>query len=160
MGAPVQRLGTMIQRLTMFSTTHGWRLLRFGAVGGMGVFVNMGMLYLLATVMGVQPIVAAAMATEAAILSNFLLNDRWTFVDALQSSSWQRRFIRYNIFASGGLGLSLTTMAALTYGIGMHYLLANLVAIGAGITWSYMANARWTWTLPCADPLSSASGDA
>jgi putative flippase GtrA len=28
---------------------------------------------------------------------------------------------------------------------GLHYLVANLIAIGAAMTWNFAANARWTW---------------
>jgi dolichol-phosphate mannosyltransferase len=136
------------------------RFLRFGLVGGSGVVVNMGVLYLLTTVGGIHPIVAAILGTEAAIVSNFVLNDHWTFRDALPAATCHARFLRYNVFALGGMLLSVTTLATLTYGFGLHYLLANLAAIGAATLWNYIANARWTWTLPCADPLSSASGDA
>jgi len=82
-----------------------------------------------------------------AILSNFALNDRWTFRGVASRHTWVGRMCRYNAIAAGGALISLAMLAALTFGIGMHYLLANLVAIGAGTIWNYVVNSRLTWTL-------------
>lgn len=58
---------------------HALRLTRFVLVGGCGVLVNTGVLFCLVAVLGWHQLPAAAVATEIAIISNFILNDRWTF---------------------------------------------------------------------------------
>src|SRR5687767_6577737 len=55
------------------------RPLRFGLVGLSGVVVNTAALWGLARGAGLPVLLASVLATEMAILSNFLLNDRWTF---------------------------------------------------------------------------------
>jgi dolichol-phosphate mannosyltransferase len=126
---------------------HGLRFTRFGVVGGIGAVVNMAILYLLVHYGGWNHMAAAVVATEAAILSNFAMNDRWTFRDSLSSISWVGRMVRYNAIACGGAAISLAVLAALTLGSGMHYLAANVVAIGAGTIWNYVVNSRLTWNL-------------
>ncbi len=126
---------------------HAPYLLRFGLVGGSGVFVNYAILYLLAGHLGFNPVAAAAVATEGAILSNFVINNAWTFRDARPGRSLVQRGVRYNTFALGGLVLSVAVLAALTYLFGMHYLVANIFAIGAATMWNYAANYRWTWSM-------------
>jgi dolichol-phosphate mannosyltransferase len=126
---------------------HALRFTRFGVVGGVGAVVNMAILYLLVHYGGWNHMAAAVVATEAAILSNFAMNDRWTFRDSLSSISWVGRMVRYNAIACGGAAISLGVLAALTLGVGMHYLVANVLAIGAGTIWNYVVNSRITWNL-------------
>lgn len=128
-------------------TRHGGRLAKFGSVGLSGVAVNYAVLYLLAGAGGLNVIAAATLATEAAILSNFALNDLWTFRDARKGGlSLGSRALRYNFFALGGLGISVGVLAALTHLLHVHYLTANLFAIGAATLWNYTASYRWTWS--------------
>ena len=56
------------------------RFLRFAAVGASGVVVNLGALALLTTA-GLTPTLASALAIQVSILTNFFLNDFWTFRD-------------------------------------------------------------------------------
>lgn len=126
---------------------HAGRFTRFGVVGGIGAIVNMSILYLLVRYGGWNHMVAAAVATEVAILSNFAMNDRWTFHDAQQDKGWVSRVAHYNAIALGGALISLAVLAVLTFGLGMHYLVANVVAIGAGTIWNYVINSRVTWNL-------------
>ncbi len=127
-------------------------LLRFGAVGGLGVLVNYAVLYGLVEFGRINQLVAVAFATETAIFSNFVLNNLWTFRDRRSSASLVRRALRYNLFALGGLIISVVVLAALTYLLGLHYLEANAFAIGAATLWNYATNYRWTWSSPADDP--------
>jgi dolichol-phosphate mannosyltransferase len=124
------------------------RLARFGLVGTTGVVVNSALLALLVEAAHLAPAVGAALATEAAILLNFALNDCWTFRDARPRSSWPRRAGQYNLVALGGLLISIGVLVALTHGLRLHYLPANLAGIGAGTAWNYAANCRITWAMP------------
>jgi putative flippase GtrA len=126
-------------------TRHVRRMVKFGAVGGSGVLVNMALLYLLAEGGGMNHVVAVALATEVAILWNFTLNDRWTFSDAETAVPWRWRVLRYNSVALFGLAISVCTLAGLTYWFGLHYLVADLFAIGAGTLWNYTGSCYFTW---------------
>lgn len=126
---------------------HARRFLRFGMVGGSGVLVNNALLLGLVEVLHVAPIPASIVATECAILSNFVLNDRWTFADARRASSrpWYRRLLSYNLLTLGGLVLNVGAIALLHGVAGMHYLVANLVGIAIGTLWNYGSNHKLTW---------------
>lgn len=142
-----QRFG---RRLRLELGLHGARLLRFALVGGSGVLVNNGILFALVGRVGVPPVLAAVFATECAIGTNFILNDRWTFRDVARSGDapWPRRFASYNLLTLGGLLLSVAVLAVLQGLAGVHYLLANMVGIGAGMLWNYGSNHHWTWSRP------------
>ena len=126
---------------------HVGRFLRFGLVGGSGVLVNNAILLALVEGLHVQTIPAAVVATECAIVSNFLLNDWWTFADVRRSSSrpWLRRFASYNLLTLGGLVVSVGVLALLHGVAGVHYLVANAVGIAASTLWNYGSNHQWTW---------------
>jgi putative flippase GtrA len=128
--------------------THGTRLVRFGLVGASGVMVNTFVLYILVSLAGMQHLAAAAFSSEVSILTNFALNDRWTFGDARAGSFTLRRCFRYNSVAIGGMVISVGILAILTMGVGMNYLIANLFAMGAAVASNYVLNTRFTWTLP------------
>jgi dolichol-phosphate mannosyltransferase len=128
-------------------TAHGPRLVRFGLVGASGVLVNIALLYGLVELARLNHLLAAALATEAAILSNFALNHRWTFRRAPATLPWLQRVARYQVIALGGLLISVGVLAALTHWLRLHYLTANLVGIGAGLVWNYSANLCFTWRL-------------
>lgn len=121
------------------------QVIRFGVVGATGVVVNNLVLYLLHGVVGWSLIPASVMAVELAILNNFIWNDRWTFSSR---DGARYRFLRFNLVSLGGLLINTGVLAALVAATGMHYLVANLVAIAAAMGWNFSANARWTWIRP------------
>jgi putative flippase GtrA len=121
------------------------RPLRFGLVGISGLVVNTAVLWALVRLAGLPLLVASALASEVAILNNFMLNDRWTFRTARPGHSFGQRFLRFNGTALGGMALTMLVLAILTHYSPLPLLLANLLAIGSAIGWNYIANSRWTW---------------
>ncbi len=118
------------------------RLGKFLLVGGTGVGVNTVVLFLLHQVAGLPVVAASALAVEVAIVSNYLLNDRWTFGHRRPSL---RRFAQFNVVSLGGLLLTTTAVWVLTTALGIHYLVANLAGIGLATSWNFAANVYWTW---------------
>jgi putative flippase GtrA len=126
---------------------HGARIIRFGIVGTCGVLVNYAILITLVELFDLNRLIAVALANETAILSNFFFNNLWTFRDVGREIPFPQRALRYNVLGLGGLLVSVTVLGVLSYGFGMQYLLANAFAIGMAMTWNYLSNARWTWSL-------------
>lgn len=124
------------------------RFLKFSAVGGSGVLVNMGVLILL-TSAGMRYLSGGIFAVETAIVTNFLLNEFWTFSDfSKKQPGWVRRAIRllkFNLICAGGAVINLAILWTLTEFAGLHYLLSNLFGIGAATLWNYGMNANVTW---------------
>ena len=112
---------TLAVRVSVLADQHAPRFLRFCLVGGSGVVVNMGILALLVSVGGWSPVLAAPVATEAAILNNFAINDRWTFADRRGTYRWYERLLRYNGITIGGLVMDV--------GFGLYGALMVLAAI-------------------------------
>lgn len=146
---PLAMIGPYMRRQpgAMNLRSHALRFIRFGIVGGVGAVVNTVVLYLLVHYGGWNHLVAGSVATEVAILSNFVMNDRWTFRDTGTTCLWVSRALRYHAIALAGALISLGILAALTMTVDMHYLVANLLGIGAGTVWNYTLNSRLTWAV-------------
>ena len=131
------------------------RFFRFGIVGFSGVFVDMIMLYLLSdpSTLGWGLTRSKILASEVAIINNFLWNDAWTFADfASQQKGWGKRFkrfLKFNVVCLAGLILNVLLLNFLfnlvfenvPYG---RYL-ANFIAIGAVTIWNFWFNLKLSW---------------
>ena len=109
--------------------------------------MDMVLLYMLVAHCGMYKLAAAAIAAEVSILSNFALNDRWTFHDR-REGSWVTRALQYNACTFAGEVVSLSVLSLLTTTFGMHYMVANFFAMGGAAVGNYMLNTRFTWAAP------------
>jgi len=127
---------------------HYEQMIKFGIVGASGVLVNMGLLYFLTEEIELYYILSAVIAVETSIISNFALNEIWTFVEKGKEGikNLFKRFFKFNGISIAGMGINVAILAALTEFAGIYYLFSNLVAIAAVFGWNYLANLRWTWT--------------
>ena len=109
----------------------GLRWLKFNLVGGIGIAVQLLILAALKTGLGLNYLVATALAVESAVVHNFLWHERFTWPDRLPGRSWAR-FAKFNL-TTGALSIAgnLVFMKVLA-GVGhMNYLLANVITIAA-----------------------------
>lgn len=114
--------------------------LRFAAVGSLGVLVNLAVLEVVHGRLGVAFALSSALATEAAIVANYLGNELWTF--HLRRLS-PRRFAQFNLVALAGL---LVTVAVATGAERLvDYRVAQLAGIACGAVVNFSVNFRWTW---------------
>jgi len=121
------------------------RFLKFSLVGGAGVVVNNGLLWLLVEFTALPFYFCSLVAIEASILGNFLLNDMWTWRDRRESRFWARLY-RYNAStAFSSLFINVTVLLYLKEWLGVPYLLANLVGIGFSVIFNYLVNSVWTY---------------
>lgn len=126
------------------------RLFRFCLVGFSGVFVDMGMLFLLSdpSSLGLPLTPSKIVAAELAILNNFLWNDRWTFGDIARRQPGQRqrfqRFIKFNAVCLAGLVLNVLLLNFFFRLLGNRYL-ANFIAIALVTIWNFWFNLKLSW---------------
>jgi dolichol-phosphate mannosyltransferase len=128
------------------------RLARFALVGASGVAVNSAMLWLLHSGAGLPLPAASALAIETAIWNNFLLNDLWTFHEERHRRPWWARAGAFHATAAMAALINLGLLLALVTWAGMHYLIANLIAIGVAASVDYSVSALWTWRPPTPRP--------
>jgi dolichol-phosphate mannosyltransferase len=127
------------------------RLFRFCVVGSSGVVVDMGLLYLLSDprMLGLGLTRSKILAAESAIVTNFLLNDAWTFGDLAKrapgAKSKFRRFLGYNVICTAGVALNVVLLNLLFNLAHMNRYLANALAIVAVTFWNYGLNRKLNW---------------
>jgi dolichol-phosphate mannosyltransferase len=135
--------------------TFVWRrFLKFCVVGASGILVNEGLLWLLTDNFGLFYLYSAMVSIEASIVSNFILNNTWTFRDRRQTSgNIYIRFLKYNLTCLVGAGLNLAVLWMLTEILGMHYLISNLFGIAVAVIWNYTASIKWIWIINAKEEL-------
>ena len=123
------------------------RMAQFAAVGVSGVLVNLGILWALTDYAGIYYLLSAVASIEASIVSNFVLNDVWTFRDRKESgvTQWMKRLGKFNLISLPAFPMQLVVMGILKEFFGMYYLLAALMGILVVFIWNFVANSLWTW---------------
>jgi dolichol-phosphate mannosyltransferase len=124
---------------------HRRRFSRYFVVGVCGALVNSGLLFLLVQAGGLNHILAATLACEMSIIGNFALHDYWTFAGTRTETPWFQRCLSYNAVALTGIVFTVLVLAVLTTGFHMHYMIANVFAMGAATVSNYSLNSRFTW---------------
>ena len=117
--------------------------IKFNIVGLTGVFVNEGLLIALQA-MGVYVLTASAVAIEFSILSNFVLNDFWTFRDR-RSGHLVVRLVKFNVLMLAGLAVNLGVIYAAVSYFAIAAALANLGGIAAAFLLRYGLSVRYAW---------------
>ena len=117
------------------------RAARFCVVGGTGTAINTAVLYLLSRRLGLPLPVSSAIAVEIAILSNYMLNDRFTFGARRPSV---RRLAKFNITSLAGLGVNVMIVWLLARH-GVYFLAANFVGIAVAVVVNYTFSVAWVW---------------
>jgi dolichol-phosphate mannosyltransferase len=133
-------------RLSLWPVT---RFLRFGIVGFSGVFVDLGVFYLLRTTLGIGLTRSAIFSSEIAIINNFLWNDVWTFREVSQGQKGNRqrfrRFLKFNLICLSGLPINIIIINLLFNVFGVNEYLAKLIAIAVVTFWNFWLNSKLSW---------------
>ncbi|MCK4748604.1 MAG: GtrA family protein [Bacteroidales bacterium] len=131
------RLGIRPQKMKEF--------MKFAMVGGSGVLVNMGCFFIFTRFVGMRIEFASPIAIELSILTNFFLNNAWTFRKRDTNVGFGGRIIRYHLVTAIAGGVNYLTLLVLANTFGLHDLLANLIGIILGTFINFFLNSSWTW---------------
>ncbi|ALU12083.1 dolichol monophosphate mannose synthase [Ignicoccus islandicus DSM 13165] len=130
------------------------RMFKFAFVGLLGIFVNEGFLYLSYEILGLRELsqlgllLSSAIGFEASVIFNFLIHDKYTFrdlIDTFTLNAKLKRFVHYHNASILGLAIQVTVLFALV-SMGIHYLIANLIGIimGMSVRYSYSILKAWS----------------
>lgn len=123
------------------------RFIKFGLVGGSGILVNEGLLWLLWGIMGVYLLLASLVSVELSIIWNFIWNEVWTFRDRGEdgAKAFFKRMGKFNLVSIVGLCLNVAILMFLHKAFGIYPLTANIAGIAVAFIWNFAANNLWTW---------------
>jgi dolichol-phosphate mannosyltransferase len=121
--------------------------IKFAIVGGSGVLVNMGLLFILTRFLSVRLEIASPIAIEVSILSNFTLNNLWTFKKRNTHVPFWSRLFRYHLVTGLAGIVNYLVLLLLVNSFGLHDMLSNLIGILIGTIITYSLNSLWTWNV-------------
>ena len=118
--------------------------LKYTLVGASGVAVNLTVIIILKEYLAVPLLLANTAAITVSILTNFILNDKWTFADVKASKGFHYRLSAFIAVSLFGMVLNTAIFGVLIFA-GVYYIAASLIAIAIVFAWNYIANKNVTW---------------
>lgn len=132
---------------TRFRETMTPRFMKFLVVGTIGFIINTLVLEILVK-LGIRPSIAGGLGAEMAIISNFTLNNLWTFKEQKITSIKQipGKFLIFNAASFGSVIIQATTIEIGTRIFGKAlYRLYYVIGVGIGLLWNYFMYNRVVW---------------
>jgi putative flippase GtrA len=133
-----------------------WLVFKFGFVGGLGLFLNVYLMYVLAQISFLTALVAsllgnssylvyAIISSQGAVLVNFVLNDALVFRGRARTSGLLRRFSFFNSVASADLLLRLPLLWGFTTFLSVTPLLSNFESILVTFAGRFFISTKKIW---------------
>lgn len=119
--------------------------IKFLLVGAVGVIVNLGCFTILLK-MGVNKYLASPIAIQISILSNFIMNNYWTFRWRNTADSIQVRGVKFNLVSLASLAISYMAFILLSVLFPhVHPALIQFFGIIPATGINYLGNSYWTF---------------
>jgi dolichol-phosphate mannosyltransferase len=120
---------------------------KFLVVGGVGFIINTVILEFSVNAIGLQPAVGSIIGAECAIVSNFFLNNAWTFRD--QTIEKGKRLTKLLQFNTAALGAILIQATSVFFGDKIFgdswYRLFYVIGVGIGLIYNYIMYSKVIW---------------
>lgn len=137
---------------TLYALAHSRRdlileVVRFGVVGGASAVVYALTIVICVFGFGVGVAVATIPGYLASMVLNYTLQKIWTFrSDAAHITSVPKYLFVHIV----GIGINYGAVEALMSLVGLHYLIAQAIAVTLVAIWSYFAQKYWTFAVKAA----------
>lgn len=119
------------------------QFVKFAIVGAIGTVIDIGILYFLHEIVGLNLYLANAISFSCAVVSNYTWNSIWTFGD--QEREHSRQLVQFIVISVVGLILSSVLLFFFHDIMGLYYLFAKCLAILIVLFWNFSANRYWTF---------------
>ncbi|MET7288510.1 GtrA family protein [Streptomyces sp. NPDC005573] len=136
-------------------------LAKFGAVGGAGVLVNLGVFNLVRHVSDLPVVRASIIATVVAIVFNYVGFRYWTYRDR-DKNGRTRELVLFLVFSAIGLVIENGVLFLATYGLGWDTPLQSnvfkFVGIGVATLFRFWSYRSWVFkAMPAGDAVAGAT---
>lgn len=121
--------------------------IKFCVVGTIGFIINTVILELFVW-LGMHPTVGSIVGAEVAIVSNFMLNNVWTFQSQKITGRMNlgKKFIKFNGTSLGAIAIQAGTVSAGTLIAGVaSYRIFYGIGVAVGLIWNYIMYSRVIW---------------
>lgn len=116
--------------------------LLFAGLGSLGTVAHYVVLVACVQSLGADPVFASVLGCCVGAITNFFLSHHITFRSRAEITETAPRF--FAVVASG-IAVNWLTMWSLVDGLGVQYLVAQVLATGLILLMNYFANALWTF---------------
>jgi len=113
----------------------------FAAMGLVGTAAHFGVLLAMVYV-GFDPVASSVAGSIAGMVVNFTLNHRITFRG---SASVRRSAPRYLVVSLTVIVLNGVFMSTLVHGIGLHFIVSQVLTSGTLLVFGFACNALWSF---------------
>lgn len=112
---------------------------KYLVAGGMGFLLDFGTLYLLFNILGINYLLAAAIAFTVGLVFVYFSSNKWVFDERRMEGRQVLEFTLFAIIGLVGLGLTVLFMWLLVDFVGIYPLVAKLITTGLVLCWNFGA---------------------
>ena len=123
---------------------HGSRplLFRYLLVGGLSIVIDVGLLYALHSIAGVQLSIATTVAFLVSLVFNFICN-RISMAGS-ETEQLTRHAFRYGLLVAANLAITVAVVTGAEH-IGAPYVLGKLAVAAASTCWNFVLYRHWVF---------------
>ena len=132
---------------------------KYCLVGLSGVIINLGVYYYLTRFISFPVTLSSPIAIEISIISNFFLNNFWTFKARPTKKSLKTKLLNFHLVAGFSGIINYLFFLVLIYLVNIYDILAVVSGIAIGIIFNYAGNSLWTFRKEINKPLVNRSDD-
>ncbi len=131
----MEHISELVKKLFL-EKNHDTRIqfFRYIFVGGAATIVDMGSLYILTSIMGLNYLISAAIAFILGVATNYLLCIVWIFES---TGRVKKEIILFVVIGVGGLILNEVIIWLLVEEAKLYYMLAKAVAVVIVLVWNF-----------------------
>jgi len=119
--------------------------IKFGIVGVSNTFINLLLLYLLTSVVGIYYLISAIIAFVVANLNSFVLNKTWTFRENLKKNFF-KKYVKFFVVSLNSLIIDLAALYLFTEVFHLYYMFSQAIAIALSFGLNFFFNKKFTFT--------------
>jgi putative flippase GtrA len=123
------------------------KMIQFGCVGGLMVILNVEIIYLLTSILGIYYLISAILSYLMLTALSFFLNEKWTFnsvADHAHEKLWHR-LASYYLVSLSGMSINIIILFLLTNFENVYYLYSSIIASCSVFFWNFFVNKKITW---------------
>ncbi|HEY8282433.1 MAG TPA: GtrA family protein [Leifsonia sp.] len=120
-------------------------LFRYLAIGIASIAIDVGLLYTLHSIVGVEVGIATAVAFLTSVVFNFICN-RFAMAGG-ESAKLMRHAYRYGLLVVANLVITVVVVSGAAH-VGIPYVIAKLAVVAASTCWNFVLYRRWVFAGP------------
>lgn len=119
------------------------KFFRFAISGGVATATDVALLYLLTEFVGMWYLLSSVFSFMIGSLTHFTISRYWVFKN-FDKSYW-RQYSSFFLIHLGGLAINITGLYILVEFIEIYYIIAKLMVVVLGVSWTFWGNKKFTF---------------